>query len=62
MTFRRSCSHLTLTGSVYLDLGRAGQRTAITPRATYMPTSNRAGSRFHKKSRHWAGQKQVWFL
>ncbi|MCT3350438.1 hypothetical protein EFP34_07780 [Lacticaseibacillus paracasei] len=45
MTFRRSCSHLTLTGSVYLDLGRAGQRTAITPRATYMPTSKRSGSR-----------------
>ncbi|MCT2891546.1 ATP-dependent nuclease subunit B [Lacticaseibacillus paracasei] len=44
------------------DLGRAGQRAAITPKATYTPTPRRSCSRFHKKSRHWAGQKQVWFL
>ncbi|WCZ17752.1 alpha-galactosidase [Lacticaseibacillus paracasei] len=44
------------------DLGRAGERAAITPKAIYAPVSNRAGSRFHKKSQHWAGQKQVWFL
>ncbi|MCT3350437.1 alpha-galactosidase [Lacticaseibacillus paracasei] len=31
------------------DLGRAGQRAAITPKAIYAPVSNRAGSRFHKK-------------
>ncbi|MBD9412617.1 alpha-galactosidase [Pseudomonas stutzeri] len=27
------------------DLGRNGQSPAITPEATYTPTSNRAGSR-----------------
>ncbi|AQY36496.1 acetyltransferase [Lacticaseibacillus rhamnosus] len=27
------------------DLGRNGQRAAITPKATYTPTSKRAGSR-----------------
>ncbi|MQB94189.1 acetyltransferase [Lactobacillus reuteri] len=27
------------------DLGRNGQSPAITPKATYTPTSNRAGSR-----------------
>ncbi|KAB1964601.1 alpha-galactosidase [Lacticaseibacillus paracasei] len=31
------------------DLGRAGERAAITPKAIYAPVSNRAGSRFHKK-------------
>ncbi|MCT3174067.1 IMP cyclohydrolase [Lacticaseibacillus rhamnosus] len=30
------------------DLGRNGQRPAITPKATYTPTSNRAGSRLLK--------------
>ncbi|BAN75503.1 conserved hypothetical protein [Lacticaseibacillus casei DSM 20011 = JCM 1134 = ATCC 393] len=28
------------------DLGRNGQRAAITPEATYTPASKRAGSRF----------------
>ncbi|AQY36409.1 acetyltransferase [Lacticaseibacillus rhamnosus] len=27
------------------DLGRNGQSTTITPKATYTPASNRAGSR-----------------
>ncbi|MCT3170759.1 Malolactic regulator [Lacticaseibacillus rhamnosus] len=31
------------------DLGRNGQRPAITPKATYTPASNRAGSRSSKK-------------
>ncbi|PIN33266.1 acetyltransferase [Lacticaseibacillus rhamnosus] len=29
------------------DLGRNGQRAAITPKATYTPVSKRAGSRSH---------------
>ncbi|MCT3169509.1 Malolactic regulator [Lacticaseibacillus rhamnosus] len=29
------------------DLGRNGQDRAITPKATYVPVSNRAGSRSH---------------
>ncbi|MCT3192043.1 Malolactic regulator [Lacticaseibacillus rhamnosus] len=29
------------------DLGRNGQRPAITSKAAYTPTSNRAGSRSH---------------
>ena len=29
----------------YKDLGRNGQSPTITPKATYTPTSNRAGSR-----------------
>ncbi|ONN74057.1 Malolactic regulator [Lacticaseibacillus rhamnosus] len=32
------------------DLGRNGQSPAITPKATYTPISNRAGSRSHKNS------------
>ncbi|MCT3172471.1 hypothetical protein EFO70_02475 [Lacticaseibacillus rhamnosus] len=32
------------------DLGRNGQSPAITPKAAYTPTSNRAGSRLPKKS------------
>ncbi|EHJ26682.1 hypothetical protein HMPREF0541_02703 [Lacticaseibacillus rhamnosus ATCC 21052] len=32
------------------DLERDGQARAITPEAAYTPTSNRAGSRSHKKS------------
>ncbi|KAB1970782.1 alpha-galactosidase [Lacticaseibacillus casei] len=31
------------------DLGRNGQARAITPKATYTPAPNRAGSRSHKK-------------
>ncbi|AER65281.1 Malolactic regulator [Lacticaseibacillus rhamnosus] len=31
------------------DLGRNGQSPAITPKATYTPASNRAGSRSSKK-------------
>ncbi|KAA1047506.1 ATP-dependent nuclease subunit B [Lactobacillus sp. DS1_6] len=31
------------------DLGRNGQSTTITPKATYTPVSNRAGSRSQKK-------------
>ncbi|RXT22634.1 hypothetical protein BVJ53_08465 [Lacticaseibacillus chiayiensis] len=31
------------------DLGRDGQARAITPKASYTPTSNRAGSRSHSK-------------
>ncbi|MCT3181257.1 alpha-galactosidase, partial [Lacticaseibacillus rhamnosus] len=31
------------------DLSRNGQSPAITPEATYTPTSNRAGSRSTKK-------------
>ncbi|MBB1165278.1 Malolactic regulator [Lactobacillus rhamnosus] len=31
------------------DLGRNGQGPAITPKATYTPASNRAGSRSSKK-------------
>ncbi|PLA56992.1 hypothetical protein G3T12_10255 [Lacticaseibacillus rhamnosus] len=33
------------------DLSRNGQRPAITAKAAYTPTSNRAGSRSQKKSR-----------
>ncbi|OFP89040.1 Malolactic regulator [Lactobacillus sp. HMSC056D05] len=33
----------------YKDLGRNGQSRAITPKATYTPASNRAGSRSSKK-------------
>ncbi|MCT3148564.1 alpha-galactosidase [Lacticaseibacillus rhamnosus] len=29
------------------DLGRNDQKAVITPKATYTPTSNRAGSRSH---------------
>ncbi|AGP74842.1 Malolactic regulator [Lacticaseibacillus rhamnosus LOCK908] len=32
------------------DLKRNGQARAITLKATYTPTSNRAGSRLHKNS------------
>ncbi|MCT3145366.1 IMP cyclohydrolase [Lacticaseibacillus rhamnosus] len=32
-------------GSAYKDLGRNGQRPAITPKATYTPIPNRADSR-----------------
>ncbi|MBB1164714.1 hypothetical protein ETB91_10190 [Lacticaseibacillus rhamnosus] len=32
------------------DLERNGQRPAITPKDTYTPTSNRAGSRSPKKN------------
>ncbi|AGP70674.1 acetyltransferase [Lacticaseibacillus rhamnosus] len=32
-------------GSVFKDLGRNGQKRAITPEAAYTPTSKRAGSR-----------------
>ncbi|AQY34256.1 IMP cyclohydrolase [Lacticaseibacillus rhamnosus] len=32
-------------GSACKDLGRNGQTQAITPKATYAPVSNRAGSR-----------------
>ncbi|WP_369670939.1 hypothetical protein, partial [Enterococcus faecium] len=35
-------------GSACKDLGRNGQSPAITPKATYTPTSNRAGSRSQK--------------
>ncbi|RXT59211.1 alpha-galactosidase [Lacticaseibacillus chiayiensis] len=31
------------------DLGRNGQKPAITPKATYTPVPNRAGSRSHIK-------------
>ncbi|BAN74616.1 hypothetical protein LBCZ_1448 [Lacticaseibacillus casei DSM 20011 = JCM 1134 = ATCC 393] len=31
------------------DLGRNGQSPAITPKATYTPTSKRAGSRSKQK-------------
>ncbi|KRK13617.1 hypothetical protein FD51_GL000174 [Lacticaseibacillus zeae DSM 20178 = KCTC 3804] len=31
--------------SAYKDLGRNGQNRAITPKATYTPTANRASSR-----------------
>ena len=34
------------------DLRRNGQRPAITPEATYTPTSKRAGSRSRKSSIH----------
>ncbi|MCT3183584.1 alpha-galactosidase [Lacticaseibacillus rhamnosus] len=34
-------------GSAYKDLGRNGQSPAITPKATYTPIPNRAGSRSH---------------
>ncbi|TLF38581.1 alpha-galactosidase [Lacticaseibacillus zeae] len=34
------------------DLGHNGQSPAITPKATYTPVSNRAGSRSAKKHRH----------
>ncbi|MCT3173772.1 ATP-dependent nuclease subunit B [Lacticaseibacillus rhamnosus] len=32
-------------GSACKDLGRNGQRTTITPKATYTPIPTRAGSR-----------------
>ena len=43
-------AQLTITrspaqGSACKDLGRNGQNRAITPKATYTPVSNRAGSR-----------------
>ncbi|ONG01305.1 Malolactic regulator [Lacticaseibacillus rhamnosus] len=37
------------------DLKRNGQDRAITFKAAYTPTSNRAGSRSHKKSRFLTG-------
>ncbi|AGP72168.1 Hypothetical protein LOCK900_2377 [Lacticaseibacillus rhamnosus LOCK900] len=46
------CGRRTLTitrspaqGLACKDLGRNGQKAAITPEATYAPTSKRAGSR-----------------
>ncbi|TLF41482.1 alpha-galactosidase [Lacticaseibacillus zeae] len=33
------------------NLGRNGQARAITPKATYTPVSNRAGSRSQQKNR-----------
>ncbi|ARD33587.1 ATP-dependent nuclease subunit B [Lacticaseibacillus rhamnosus] len=42
-------------GSAYKDLGRNGQNRAITLKATYTPTSNRAGSRLHHNALPGAG-------
>ena len=39
-------------GSACKDLGRNGQSPAITPKATYTPIPNRAGSRLPKKTGH----------
>ncbi|RXS52754.1 alpha-galactosidase [Lacticaseibacillus rhamnosus] len=49
---KRSGSRLTITRSpaqkpACKDLGRNGQSATITPKATYTPVSNRAGSRSH---------------
>ncbi|MCT3169488.1 Malolactic regulator [Lacticaseibacillus rhamnosus] len=48
----RSITRSPAQQSACKDLGRNGQDRAITPKATYTPTSNRAGSRSHKKKTH----------
>ena len=42
---RFTLTRLLAQGSAYKDLGRNGQERAITIKAAYTPTSNRAGSR-----------------